>query len=96
MSAHITHLPTEIFEAVIDACPFDKNEYLQLRLVCKTFANFVTPRAFQTLRLQDFTKEAFDNVFKVSQSRLRSHVTHFEYKLIETKQECTQFSYLSP
>ncbi|TGZ81647.1 hypothetical protein EX30DRAFT_340532 [Ascodesmis nigricans] len=91
MPRSLIALPYEILDSILSplSSSVDRNELRRLRLVCKTFeqSRWVTPIAFKAVRLQNFTKEAFDNLFKISQSHLSSYVEHFEYKLVELHEQ---------
>lgn len=77
-------LPVELLDAIFDLCDDDISigAKRELRTCCRSFCQSLTPRVFGTVRLADFSRDAFDRLLALSQSHLAGHVTTFEYKVV--------------
>lgn len=49
------------------------------RLVCHSFDDILTPGCFRRIRTGEFTKDAFDRLVSLSQSRVSRYVKDYEY-----------------
>lgn len=77
-------LPVELLDTIFALCDDDivVEAKRELRTLCRSFAQSLSPRVFETVRLADFSRDAFDRLLALSQSHVARHVKTFEYKVI--------------
>lgn len=78
------YLPTEIWFQILNFATLTPTERRTLRLTNRIFNRFLTPLAFETIRLTSFTKHAFDGILHLAQNtELAAYVKVFEYQVEE-------------